>query len=238
WAIVALLLVATVSLLPETKALPRRLYGRHLILPHHRHHVHMRAAEPEFVVVEEIKPEECHVSLPPLTLSRQKLIEAISVINITRQPIKELLMGWLKETNESESMEATATKYVLHYLNLTHDANKNLTVDKDKGNPDVELRNILASMAVINHLSNQVSNNETLPYPQYSNYFAYINEKISHNLSQVLNILNIPDKCVGVPTYKYNGHHSLINFAVVMEALKLLDIMEAKYNYMLSSIED
>lgn len=148
------------------------------------------------------------------------------------------LLQLVNHTSAKSEAEA-AELYALHFLNLDHplhvEANKSEYLPHlDTTITKQEFTRILNSLSIIYDLVNEgalgVHRNE------YNNTFSFIKEKINHNRNNVLNILNLEERCVGIPEYVYNGKHNRIEYGVVKEALKILQVLRLKYEYMLAEM--
>lgn len=98
-AIVAFLLIFTVSNPPETSALPRHLYGRHLILQH-RHHVHQRAVEEKMIKVHAQPPKGEKCNGTRFSITSDQIMKAKTVANETQAGILALLENYVSNLLE------------------------------------------------------------------------------------------------------------------------------------------
>lgn len=89
----------TVSHPPKTSALPRHLYGRHLILEH-RHHVHQRAVQERMIRVHAKPPQVEQCNETEFSVTPEKLLHAKNTVNETQAGILELLEKYV--SNQSE----------------------------------------------------------------------------------------------------------------------------------------
>ncbi|KAM8719396.1 hypothetical protein ACLKA7_012019 [Drosophila subpalustris] len=236
WVLAALLLIVASSFPANTNALPRRMHGRHLILPHH-HHVHLRSAGQEHHPPQHlVKASNC--TNPNMSVTQEQISKAIQVSEQTRHVILELLEKWLRIHMNLSDEPAAAARYALHFLQLEHplkdEANNTDYDGTDTQSPDIELPKIYASLSIVHHLMEIVCQNLTRNV--YDNYFKFIVEKINHNKHVAFSMLNLPESCDVVPDYSYNKEHDLLEYAVVKESLKILHVIEKKYKVMLENL--
>lgn len=90
WVLGALLIILTASCLPSAIASPRRMVGRHLILPH-RHHVHLRSAGQEH----HPPPNRFMNCMVGMNVTEASTAHAIIVSEETRNATIDLLESWV-----------------------------------------------------------------------------------------------------------------------------------------------
>lgn len=140
-----------------------------------------------------------------------------------------------------KSEAEAAERYALHYLSLDYPLH--VEANKSEYNPDPdttltkkEFERILDSLSIIYDLVNE----EALGIHRnaYNSTFSFIKEKINHNRNNVLSILGLEERCVGIPEYVYNGKHNRLEYGVAKEALKILHVLRLKYEYMLKKLAE
>lgn len=154
-------------------------------------------------------------------------------------PIPFLLQ--LLQNLSLKSEAQAAEQYALHYLNLDYPLQVEANKSEYDPHPDTtiteeEFIKILDSLSIIHDLVNEkvLGIHPSL----YRDIFSFIKEKINHNRNNVLNILGLDDSCVGIPEYAYNGKHNRIEYGVAKEALKILQVLRLKYEYMLTKMAE
>ncbi|EDW75122.2 uncharacterized protein Dwil_GK19867 [Drosophila willistoni] len=144
------------------------------------------------------------------------------------------------------SLKMAIQRYSLHQLDLEHplrEAIKTVKVnDNDNddsvhfsfetseiGAPVEELSKILDSLEIVRHLINSLK----MPKELWRDTFTHISEKMTHNIFMATSAMGI-EKC-DRSGYTYNNNHANVMYAVGLEAIKLLTVVQGKYELMLES---
>lgn len=152
-------------------------------------------------------------------------------------PILLQLLNYTSLKSEPQAAE----QYALHYLNLDYPLHVEANKSEYNPHPDTtitekEFRRILDSLSIIHDLVNETA--LKIHPTVYKSIFSFIKEKINHNRNVVLNVLNLEESCVGIPEYVYNGEHDSLQYGVAKEALKILQVLRLKYEYMLKKMAE
>lgn len=133
-------------------------------------------------------------------------------------------------------MEEAKRQYRLHDLDLEYplkEAANNSDYDgEDSESPEVELEKIFESLSKLRQLMSHI--NKFLPNDWYKDYFNSFEDKLEHNMSVAANMLGIQN-CPMEPTNEVPAHrhnHPLLEFAIVEEMTRLLNVLEKKYRVM------
>ncbi|XP_064555833.1 uncharacterized protein LOC135440535 [Drosophila montana] len=206
------------------------MVGRHLILPH-RHHVHLRSAEQEH----HLPPKESVNCTVKMNVTEATTAHAINVSETTRDATIALLKNWLKLKGFNSTEEAQR-QYILHDLDLEYplkEAANNSEYDgEDSGSAEEELFKILDSLTKLSQLMNH--NNKSLLKDWYECYFKHFEDKLEHNMFVAAHMMG-RENCTMETTNKvpdHNEKHPLLEFAIVHEMTRLLNVLEKKYRVM------
>ncbi|XP_041451453.1 uncharacterized protein LOC111082353 [Drosophila obscura] len=250
WLLGVLLLLTIAASWPTgTSAAPRRLSGRHLILPH-RHHVHQRSAEHQALDqtrnITIVRPEPTSTLLCQYHRSamstKASLVGAQNVAEKTMEAITCLIGQWLDYYwKDGVTLSGAIDRYSLHNLNLTHplhEETKKVRFDSDperfiyENQAEVreaseELPKIADALMIVRHLMQSV----TKGHSGYNCTFVHIIEKLSHNLYMAEAAMNSQPCSMSIYTYatSYPDH----KFGVTLEAIKLLAVVQQKYKVLL-----
>ncbi|XP_068159430.1 uncharacterized protein [Drosophila tropicalis] len=233
-------------------ALPRHMHGRHLILPH-QHHVHLRSADSLAIssILIKVDPakkssQSCLKIKMTAQPTRKSIQDALNTTEQTKNSIQCLLEEWLLRDHDL-SLKMAIQRYSLHQLDLEHplrEAIKTVKVnDNDNdddsvhflfetseiGAPVEELSKILDSLEIVRHLINSLK----MPKELWRDTFTHISEKMTHNIFMATSAMGI-EKC-DRSGYTYNNNHANVMYAVGLEAIKLLTVVQGKYELMLKS---
>ncbi|XP_002026833.2 uncharacterized protein LOC6601758 [Drosophila persimilis] len=256
WLLGVLLLLTVAASWPTgTSAAPRRLSGRHLILPH-RHHVHQRSADRQSLEhrknITIVTPEptstllcQYHKSAMSTMIS---LDNAKKVAERTMDAIICLVGQWLDYywNEDGVTLNGAIDRYSLHSLNLTHplhEETKKVKFDNDTkrfiyenqaevGEASEELPKIADALMIVRHLMLNV----TKGHSSYNCTFVHIIEKLSHNLYMAETAMN--NQLCSMSSYTYTGSYPDHKFGVTLEAIKLLTVIQQKYKVLLEKQRD
>lgn len=111
--------------------------------------------------------------------------------------------------------------------NSAYDGWSNKSLEQD-------LLDIYYSLVKVRHVLGIV--NRTLDEEHRRKYFTFILEKAEHNVVSVETLLSCPDKVHEEIRDPFGSHPSQV-YAIVNEFVRLLHVLEVKYNVMLSQQE-
>ncbi|BFG00073.1 uncharacterized protein DMAD_00154 [Drosophila madeirensis] len=256
WLLGVLLLLTVASSWPTgTSAAPRRLSGRHLILPH-RHHVHQRSADHQSLDLKKnittVTPEATSTLLCQYHKSamstRLSLDNAKKVAERTTDATICLIGQWLDYywNEDGVTLNGAIDRYSLHSLNLTHplhEETEKVKFDNDNerfiyqnqaevGEASEELPKIADALMIVRHLMLSV----TKGHSSYNCTFVHIIEKLSHNLYMAETAMN--GQPCSMSSYTYTGSYPDHKFGVALEAIKLLTVVQQKYKVLLEKQRD
>ncbi|KAH8408932.1 hypothetical protein KR009_003797, partial [Drosophila setifemur] len=216
-----------------TSAAPRRARGRHLIW--HKRSVDIVPPKEIVEVKIEQKEREKIQCDHKKTMDRSKLAAAHQTARDTRDVLVCLTNQWLDST-DNISMANAICKYSLHKLMLGHPLEEKVKevqfVDEEDGSfvyagavdeADVELPKIIKSLKVLAYMMKMVKLETSVT--EFT--FKYIAEMIEHNISKAMEVAHLED--CATPEYTYNKEHAFKEYAVYMEGIHLLTVVERAY---------
>ncbi|XP_043949445.1 uncharacterized protein LOC108032948 [Drosophila biarmipes] len=250
WLLGILLLLTVASSWPSgTSAAPRRARGLHLILEHrhhrpHRHHQQARSARPTPRIVtlptNQTAPTQC--SSMSMTPNISALEEARSVAASTREAVICLTQEYVENMHEND-LKGTIKKYSYHDLSLKHPLQVEVgkvafNNEKDTFeyvNPETvssieeELPKIIETLLVLEHLFEKIE----FPYKAWHCYFANFMNFFEHNMHWAMRVANQNAVC-NAAFSEYNDKHVLLEFGAALETIKVLTVVEHKYEQLIA----
>ncbi|XP_016979597.1 uncharacterized protein LOC108044940 [Drosophila rhopaloa] len=251
WLLGVLLLLTVAASWPTgTSAAPRKARGLHLILPQHHHHQHARSTPPELARQKKLtrlitnttegRPFCSNMNLENVQRIKE-LKSAREVANNTKKAIICLLNEYLEQNADNRSLEGQIKKYSYHDLALNHPLQaevkkvqfdshtQEFSYEGKVTNITKEMPVILESLLILQSLFDNIKYN----YQQWHCFYFYLTEFFEHNIHEALNVTNTQESC-NPRNAHYNNSTPDVAFLTAVETIKVLTIVEYKYDQLLN----
>ncbi|XP_016039910.2 uncharacterized protein LOC27206340 [Drosophila simulans] len=246
WLLGILLLLTVATSWPTgTTAAPRRARGLSLILPHrnhprpHHHHQHTRSIKTKIVPLftNQTEGREQCTDLK-MTPNIEHLQVAHEVAKNTREAVLCLTKEWLR--NQSHSLPQDVRAYSLHSLALKHPLQSEVEEVKFQNELgdfvysgkvttlEEEMPAIIESLLVLEHLYETIE----FDHKSWNCFFNNFVHFFHHNMHEALKVAGLNDAC-NPRNSEYNADHIWPVFGAAVETIKVLTIIEHKYEQLI-----
>ncbi|XP_041564907.1 uncharacterized protein LOC108136396 [Drosophila elegans] len=250
WLLGVLLLLTIAASWPTgTFAAPRRARGLSLILPH-RHHHHQQARstpsepprhEPNLIT----NKTEGRPFCKDMSYSAEKRLEQLEsarqVASNTKKAVICLTNEYLSQYELNKTIAQRMHSLHFHDLSLEHPLQsevKKVAFDKQTeefsyagtvGDVTNELPAIIETLLVLQNLFDQIE----FKHQVWHCYFYHFMDFFRHNIQEALNVTNTEQTCNPKDVH-YNKGHLDLPFVSAVETIKVLTIVEYKYEQLLN----
>nr|NP_996503.2 uncharacterized protein Dmel_CG6023, isoform C [Drosophila melanogaster]AAS65401.2 uncharacterized protein Dmel_CG6023, isoform C [Drosophila melanogaster] len=246
WLLGILLLLTVATSWPTgTIAAPRRARGLSLILPHrnharlHHHHQHTRSISTKIVplLTNQTEGREQCTDLK-MTPNIEHLQVALEVAKNTREAVLCLTKEWLR--NQNHTLPQDLHSYSLHSLALKHPLQSEVKEVKFQNQLgdfvysgkvttlQEEMPAIIESLLVLEHLYEII----VFDHQSWNCYFNNFVHFFHHNMHEALKVAGLNDAC-NPRNAEYNADHIWPMFGAAVETIKVLTIIEHKYEQLI-----